>query len=96
MKRPAGGANMLARLRSATVAAPAVAAAAALVLLTDVPQFTHLAFLNLISYQVFLRGWVEFRLEEGEEEVEKEYCMAICVVWVQKKEVVRREGKGCR
>ena len=70
---------MVARLRSATAAAPAVAAAATPVLLTDVPQFACLAFLNLISYQVFLRGWVEFRLEEGKE-VEEEYCMAICVV----------------
>jgi hypothetical protein len=71
---------MLAHLRSATAAAPAVAAAAAPVLLTDLPQFARLAFLSLVSYQVFLRGWVEFRLEEGEEEVEEEYCMAICVV----------------
>ena len=71
---------MLARLRSATAAAPTVATAATPVLLTDMPQFTHLAFLSLVSYQVFLRGWVKFRLEEGEEEVEEEYCMAIWVV----------------
>ena len=38
------------------------------------------ATLEFVSEQVILQGWVEFRLQEGKEEVEEVYC--VCV-WAQ-------------
>jgi hypothetical protein len=50
-------------------------------------SFVRPAFFDLVGYEVFLEGRVEFGLEEGKEEVEEEYCVGIFRLGSRREEV---------